>query len=82
MHMHIYIYTYIHIHIYTYTHIHIYIYTYMGQLIQQWLPINRRSKNPVVVQPVRLDVSAGLTYTLESQRRRLSLMPVKGWADL
>lgn len=34
------------------------------QLIQQWLPINIRSKHPVVVQSMRLDVSAGLQCTL------------------
>jgi hypothetical protein len=28
------------------------------QLVQQWLPYNRRPKNPVVVQSKRLDVSA------------------------
>lgn len=28
------------------------------QLVQQWLPCNRRPKNPVVVQSKRLDVSA------------------------
>lgn len=27
------------------------------QQVQQWLPINRRSKNPLVVQSKRLDVS-------------------------
>jgi hypothetical protein len=30
------------------------------QAAQQWLSINGRSKNPVVVQFMRLDVSAGL----------------------
>jgi hypothetical protein len=42
------------------------------QLAQQWLFTNRRSKNPVVVQSTRLDVSAGLQYMLESQRSRLT----------
>lgn len=31
------------------------------QLIQQWLPLNKRSKNPVVAQSVGLAVSAGLS---------------------
>lgn len=30
------------------------------QLVQQWLPPDRKSKNPVVLQSVRVDVSAGL----------------------
>ena len=39
--------------------------------------INRRSKNPVIVQYTRLDISAGLQYTTESWRSRL--MPMKEW---
>lgn len=31
--------------------------------------MNRKSRNPVVVQSRRLNVSAGLQYTLESQSR-------------
>lgn len=36
------------------------------QLIQQQLSMNGRSQNPVVVQLVRLNVSAGCQYSLES----------------
>jgi hypothetical protein len=36
------------------------------QLVQQWLSTNRKSKNPVVVQYTRLDVSAGLQYMAKS----------------
>jgi len=36
------------------------------QLVQQWLFSNRRSKNLVVVQSTRLDVSVGHCYVLES----------------
>lgn len=36
-------------------------------VVQQWLSINRRSKNPaVVVQSTQLDVSAGLQYISKS----------------
>ena len=34
----------------------------MIQLIQQWLPTSGRSKNPVVVQCTRLNVSADLQH--------------------
>ena len=32
------------------------------QPVQQWLSISRKSKNPVVLQFTKLDVSAGLQY--------------------
>lgn len=41
-------------------------YRLVVQLVQQRLSTNRRSKNLIVVQSTRLDVSAGLQYTLES----------------
>lgn len=40
----------------------------MDQLVQQWLSTNGRPKNPAVVLSMRLDVSAGFHYMLESQR--------------
>lgn len=41
----------------------------VAQLIQQLLPMSGRSKNPVVIQPMRMDVSAGLQDMLESGSR-------------
>jgi hypothetical protein len=38
----------------------------MVQVVKKWLSTNRRFKNPAVVQSVRLAVSAGLQYMLES----------------
>ena len=32
----------------------------VAQLVQQWLPMNGRFKNPKIVQLMRLDVSDGL----------------------
>lgn len=40
------------------------------QLVQQWLSTNEKSKNPAVVQSVRLDVATGLQYPSESERSR------------
>ena len=39
------------------------------QLIQRWLTVNEKSKDPVVAQSTKPDVSDGLQYMLESQRR-------------
>lgn len=41
-------------------------YRLCGQLIQQLLPMSGRSKNPVAIQPMRLDVSTGLQDMLDS----------------
>lgn len=45
----------------------------MVQLVQQWLPTNRRSKNPVVIQSTGLDVSVGVQNMPESLKIRLQL---------
>ena len=37
----------------------------MVQLVQQCLSVNRKFKNPVVAQSMRLNISAGLQYMLE-----------------
>lgn len=36
-----------------------------------WLSTNRKSKNPVVIQYTRLEVSDALLYIMKSQRSRL-----------
>lgn len=38
---------------------------------QKWLAVHRKLKYTVVAQSTRLDISAGLQYMLDSQRRRL-----------
>lgn len=43
----------------------------MVQVVQKWLSTNRRFKNPAVVPSMRLAVSAGLRFVLESWRSRL-----------
>ena len=40
----------------------------MVQLIQQWLAMNRKLKNPVAAQSPRVNVTAGLQYMAESQK--------------
>lgn len=68
------VYAYIHIYVYVYIHkcVHIFIGIYWNdfqvavQLVQQWLAVNRKSKNPVVSHFTVLDVLAGLRYVLES----------------
>lgn len=37
----------------------------MTRLVHQWVPMNRRSKNPIAVQSLWLDVSVGRQYTVE-----------------
>lgn len=44
----------------------------MAQLILQWLAMNGKLKNLVVVQFMRLNVSADLQYFLKYQRRLCS----------
>lgn len=43
----------------------------LDQLVQQWLSTSSMSKNPVVAQSMKLDISAGLWCALESRRSRL-----------
>jgi hypothetical protein len=59
---------YVHTHTHTHTHTGLIRIAYNPAvlIIQQPLPINGRSKNLVVNQSKRLDVSAGLQYMLES----------------
>ena len=45
------------------------------QPVQQWLSISRKSKNPVVLQFTKLDVSAGLQYV--KIPKKWGPMPVK-----
>ena len=40
----------------------------MVQQVQQWLPTNGRSENPVVAPSMEVDVSAGVQYRPESRR--------------
>ena len=66
---------------YTHTHTHTHTHTYKGvswhgsqdvvQLVQQWLSTNGRATNPIAVQFMELDVSAGLQHRPESQGSRL-----------
>lgn len=42
------------------------------QITQQWLTMNRNSKNSVDAQSTRLDGSAALQYKLPPQRSRRS----------
>ena len=59
--------------VYTWIYVWRYIWIYMNKIyysssqaviqpVQQWLSISRKSKNPVVLQFTKLDVSAGLQY--------------------
>lgn len=74
-----YIVPYIVLFIYTYV-IYMYIYNIYGiywhalqvvvQWVQQWMSANGRAKNLVAVRSMRLDVSAVLQHTAESQRSR------------
>ena len=49
------------------------------QLVQQWLSINGKSKNPILVQSTRLDISAGIQYKLIL--KKYALVPVKEWRE-
>ena len=40
----------------------------MVLVVQQWLPTNGRSENPVVAPSMEVDVSAGVQYRPESRR--------------
>lgn len=74
--------------VYTWIYVWRYIWIYMNKIyysssqaviqpVQQWLSISRKSKNPVVLQFTKLDVSAGLQYV--KIPKKWGPMPVKEW---